>query len=55
MFDPLIFELMTLKSDQFIGYVRYTCPVPMILGSQAIFAYIMSPMAFELWTRDPNI
>ena len=55
-YDPLIFYLMTLKSNHFVGSARYIHvlslivirPSVLLICSQAIFAYVMSPMTFEL-------
>ena len=52
MYDPLNFDLITLKSNQFIGSARYKHVQILIvihlsvltMRSRAIFAFIMSPM-----------
>ena len=62
MYDPLIFDLMTLKSNQFIGFARYIhvlclmviCPSVLMMLSPAIFAYIMSTVTFDLVTPKSN-
>ena len=61
MYDPLISDLMTIKSNQFIGFARYvhvpsliSPSVLMIMRSRAIFAYIMSPVTFDLVTQISN-
>ena len=55
--EPMTFDLMTQESTQFIGSARYIHDlslagihqsVLMIMRSQAIFAYIMSRMTFDL-------
>ena len=62
MYDPWIFDHMTLKSNKFIGSARYIhflslivihLSVLMRIHSQAIFAY-MSPMTFHLVTPKSN-
>ena len=57
IYDPLIFDLMTLKSTQFIGSARFPelnsnpiCQFLMRMRPQAIFAYIMSPWPLIIWT-----
>ena len=63
MYDSLIFDLISPKSTQFIGSARYIQvlslmvihpSVLMIMRSQAIFAYIMSPMTFDLMAPKSN-
>ena len=62
--SPLIFDLMNLiESTQFIGSARCKWVIScvqnpsnssMIMGSQAIFAYIMSRMTFDLDLMTPK-
>ena len=62
-YDPLIFDLMTPTSTQFIGSAKNIhilslmvihTSVLMIMWSQAIFAYIMSPTTFEVDLMTPK-
>ena len=57
-------DLVTPTSNQFIGSVRYIHDLSLegihqsvleITRSRAIFAYIMSPVTFDLGSRDPKI
>ena len=61
--EPMTFDLMTQESTQFIGSARYIHDlslagihqsVLMIMRSQAIFAYIMSRMTFDLDLMTPK-
>ena len=60
--SPITFDLMTPKSNQLIGSVRdkhdpslavIHQSAPEITRARAIFAYMMSPVTFDLGT--PNI
>ena len=57
MYDPLIFDLMTLQSNQFIGFAIYILVLSLIvihpsvlmrMRWEAIYAYIISPMTFGM-------
>ena len=61
--EPMTCDLMTQESTQFIGSARYIHDlslagihqsVLMIMRSQAIFAYIMSRMTFDLDLMTPK-
>ena len=56
MYDPLIFDLMT-PNARYIHVLSLMVIHPsvlMIMQSQAIFAYIMSPMTFDLDLMTPK-
>ena len=61
--SPVTFDLVTLKSNQFIGSARYIHDPSLALihqsvlkikRSQAILAHIMSPVTFDLVTPKSN-